>query len=100
MGVPCAIPRFDFRVDFAGATDVGKVRKNNEDTLAIVPELALFGVADGMGGHAAGEVASRLAIDTVVAALREKPARRVLDRFPKDPSLAARHAVFALMRDA
>jgi serine/threonine protein phosphatase PrpC len=100
MGVPCAIPRFDFRVDFAGATDVGKVRKNNEDTLAIIPELALFGVADGMGGHAAGEVASRLAIDTVVAALREKPARRVLDRFPKDPSLASRHAVFALMRDA
>jgi serine/threonine protein phosphatase PrpC len=85
-------------VDFAGATDVGRIRKNNEDALAILPDLALFGVADGMGGHAAGEVAARIAIETVASVMREKEARRVLDRFPKDPSLASRHAMFALLR--
>jgi PPM family protein phosphatase len=98
--VPGAIPRFDFRVDFAGATDVGKVRKNNEDALAILPDLALFGVADGMGGHAAGEVASKLAIETVASVMREKESRRILDRFPKDPNLDARHAMFGLLRRA
>ena len=100
MVVAVPIPRFDFRVEFAGSSDVGKVRKNNEDALAIFPDLALFGLADGMGGHAAGEVAARLAIDTVAAFMREKTARRILDRFPKNPSLEARHAMFGLLREA
>ena len=49
-----------------GATDVGMVRTNNEDCFRIVPSLNLFVLADGMGGEAHGEVASSLAVETVV----------------------------------
>jgi PPM family protein phosphatase len=49
-----------------GVTDVGRVRTNNEDCFRIVPPLDLFVLADGMGGEAHGEVASELAVETVV----------------------------------
>lgn len=54
----------------AGLSDVGKKRKGNEDTLLIDGELLLYIVADGMGGHRAGEVASRLTVDTIRDCLR------------------------------
>jgi serine/threonine protein phosphatase PrpC len=46
-------------------TDVGLVRTNNEDTYFADPERGLAIVADGMGGHAGGEVASKIAVDTI-----------------------------------
>ncbi len=49
-----------------GLTSVGKVREHNEDSFAVVDEQKIFVVADGMGGHAAGEVASQIATETVV----------------------------------
>src|SRR5574337_179685 len=49
----------------AAKSDVGRRRQGNEDSYCLAPELGLFVVADGMGGHAAGEVASRLAVDTI-----------------------------------
>jgi serine/threonine protein phosphatase PrpC len=48
-----------------GLTDLGKKRQSNEDALYLDDELGLYIVADGMGGHAAGEVASREAVDTL-----------------------------------
>lgn len=53
------------RIEVAGQTDVGRKRTHNEDNFAILAEYGLYVVADGMGGHASGEVASQLAIDTL-----------------------------------
>lgn len=53
----------------AGRTDVGKRRQANEDAYALSPEHQLFLVADGMGGHRAGQVASRMAADAVLRAV-------------------------------
>ena len=52
-------------IRFFAATDVGNVREHNEDNFLVDKKLSLFMVADGMGGHAAGEVASAICVRTI-----------------------------------
>ena len=66
-----------------GQTDTGKVREHNEDTIAFDSEIGLLVLADGMGGYNAGEVASGIAVKTIVNLVRESVERedmRVQDR--------------------
>ena len=56
-----------FRLEIGSRTDVGRVRKNNEDACRALPSLNLFIISDGMGGQSHGETASAIAADTITA---------------------------------
>ncbi|MBL0715996.1 MAG: serine/threonine-protein phosphatase [Desulfosarcina sp.] len=85
----------------AGQTDVGKKRKGNEDSFLIDENLGLYMVADGMGGRRAGEVASRLVVETLQKTLRKlatanKPGQMV--GFDRNLSTEANQLVYSIRR--
>jgi len=98
--VPSILPRFDFRAEYGVATDTGSKRSANEDAFVVAPEFAVFAVADGMGGHRAGEVAARLAIEEVLGALSSQSAIRAVERYVSLAGLESRRKVLSFLRRA
>ena len=87
------------KIRSVGLTDTGRVREHNEDTIAFDADIGLLVLADGMGGYNAGEVASGIAVKTIVNLVREAVEREDLTRArPRDrhvarPSIILRDAI-------
>jgi PPM family protein phosphatase len=59
------------KIRAVGLSDVGRVREHNEDTIGVDPDIGLMVLADGMGGYNAGEVASGIAVKTIMSLVKE-----------------------------
>ena len=78
-----------------GATDVGRVRKVNEDSFLLAPDHGFVAVADGMGGYQRGDVAAQLACNVIKEALTAH--KHVVDLYRRAPSEASQSAVRTMM---
>ena len=85
------------KLRFVGLSDTGKVREHNEDTIAVDPDIGLLVLADGMGGYNAGEVASGIAVKTIVNLVREHVQREDLAIPDRDSGLSRPNII---LRDA
>jgi serine/threonine protein phosphatase PrpC len=87
-------------IELASYTDIGKIREKNEDSVIIAPELCLGAVADGMGGHNAGEVASNLAVSILRQTIADVNAKKIVIPRDFEPALARiqRKLLYAILR--
>jgi serine/threonine protein phosphatase PrpC len=81
------------RLKVGAATSVGRVRPINEDAFSADADRGVFVVCDGMGGAAAGEVASRMAIDTIAAHVHSDPGKRGTERGFQPRTAQLGHAI-------
>ena len=89
------------RIKYAGKSDIGLKRSNNEDSLVIEPALGLLVVADGMGGAASGEVASKIFADTAreVFAGLEAKSNEAASALVQKAFLKANERIFTTARE-
>jgi PPM family protein phosphatase len=80
-------------IEIAAVSDAGSVRQFNEDSIAADPEIGLAVLADGMGGHRAGEVASRMAAEFVFHGLRADVAQFRSNEGPHSPLQAVEKSI-------
>ena len=85
-------------LSFWAATDVGKKREHNEDNFLIDSKLSLFVVADGMGGHASGEVASHIAVHEMRNAVEAK--RELIEGFAAKDGKVLTQDLLGIMEQA
>jgi serine/threonine protein phosphatase PrpC len=85
-------------LSFWAATNVGRKRTQNEDNYLIDQKLSLFVVADGMGGHASGEVASQIAVAEIRAAVDSR--RDILDAYARHETGVTTHDVLGVLEYA
>ena len=76
------------QLESSGATDVGQMRSTNQDAFLIDEPQSLYIVADGMGGHAGGEIASKLCVDEIAQYARDNQAVFAGERKHPDPKVA------------
>ncbi len=95
------VPVMPFSVAAYGLSDIGLVRQNNEDYWSQIPEVGFFALADGMGGHRAGEVAAHATLDTlcdIIGKTLEKEAPASLEEAKGILELAIEQANQAVYR--
>jgi len=76
------------KIRSVGLTDAGRVREHNEDTIGSDPDMGLFVLADGMGGYNAGEVASGIAVKTIMSLVKEAVERQDLTLADRESRLS------------
>ncbi len=83
----------------SGLSHVGRVRDHNEDSFLVDTDSQVFLVADGMGGHAAGEVASKMAVDGVAASWLGSSMRAQVREYAASADIDRRKKLLAALRD-
>src|ERR1044071_2476719 len=86
------------KIRSVGLSDVGKVREHNEDTIGVDADIGLLVLADGMGGYIAGEVASGIAVKTIMSLVKEAVENQDMDSVDPEtgmqrPSIVLRDAI-------